>query len=69
MAIGSMNKIRKPIIPNKEPPLVMRTRSANTATMIRTGITPAIPFFTIFLPDFVFENKPRVREPNNAGIR
>lgn len=69
IATGSINKIKKPTIPNREPPLVIRTKSANKATMISTGTTPAIPFFTTFLPDLVLENKPKVRDPNKAGIR
>ena len=58
-----------PIIPNKEPPLVMRTNNANTATMTSTGMTPAIPFFTTFLPALLLENRPKVSDPNSAGIR
>ena len=55
-----MNKIRNPIIPNREPPLVMRTMNANMATITSTGMTPAIPFFTTFLPALLLENRPRV---------
>ena len=49
IAIGSMNRIRKPIIPNREPPLVMRTIRAKTVTIMITGMTPFTPPFTTFL--------------------
>lgn len=69
MATGSINKIKNPTIPNKEPPLVIRTKRDKTVTIISTGITPITPFFTTFLPEVELENNPKVKEPNNAGIK
>ena len=39
MAIGSINKIKNPIIPNNDPPLVMRTNNDKTVTITITGRT------------------------------
>lgn len=48
MATGSINKIKNPTIPNKEPPLVIRTKRDKTVTIISTGITPITPFLLPF---------------------
>ena len=69
MATGSINKIKNPTIPNKEPPLVIRTRRDKMVTIIRTGTTTITPFLTTFLPEVELENNPKVKEPNNAGIK
>jgi hypothetical protein len=37
--------------------------------MTITGTTPITPFFTTFLPELVLAKRPRVSEPNSAGIR
>ena len=64
-----MNKIRKPTMPNREEPVVIRTTRASTVIMTITGTTPITPFFTTFLPELVLAKRPRVSEPNSAGIR
>ena len=69
MAIGSMNKIKNPIAPKREPSLVILTNRDKTVTITITGRTPFTPPFTIFFPELVFPKSPRVSEPNKAGMR
>ena len=68
MAIGSMNKIKNPIAPKREPSLVILTNRDKTVTITITGRTPFTPPFTIFFPELVFPKSPRVSEPNKAGM-
>ena len=68
IAIGSIKRIRNPIMPNREPPLVIRTKIESRDIIMRTGRTPIIPFFTTLSPALVLENSPSVSEPNSAGI-
>ena len=61
--------MRKPTIPKRDEPVVIRVMSERTVIIISTGTTPITPFLTTFLPELVLENRPRVSEPNRAGIK
>ena len=64
-----MNKIRKPTMPNREEPVVIRTTRASTDIMTISGSKPYTPVFTTFLPELVLAIRQRGSEPNSAGIR
>lgn len=55
-------------MPNREEPVVIRTTRASTVIMTITGTTPITPFYNL-LPELVLAKRPRVSEPNSAGIR
>ena len=69
IATGSIKSMRKPTIPKRDEPVVIRVMSERTVIIISTGTTPITPFLTTFLPELVLENRPRVSEPNRAGIK
>jgi hypothetical protein len=69
IATGSINKIKKPTMPYKDPPLVNLTTSVSMDTIMITGRTPINPFFTTFLPELILPNNPSVKEPNKDGIK